>query len=87
MFKVIIVYIIFVLIILLWMFGLLYGMNFYLVVLIFVVVFLVTGIIGKEDLKMIFWDVLWLVFGGIVLGLVLDKTGLVELVVYSILFD
>ncbi|CSI46428.1 putative transporter [Vibrio cholerae] len=27
-----------------------------------------TGIIGKEDLKMISWDVLWLVSGGIALG-------------------
>ncbi len=36
---------------------------------------------------MISLDVLWLVSGGIALGLALDKTGLAELVVHSIPFD
>lgn len=85
--KAIIVYITFAATILLWMMGSLHGMNSYSVALIPVAVFSVTGIIGKEDLKMISWDVLWLVSGGIALGLALDKTGLAELVVHSIPFD
>ncbi|EOW9470054.1 DASS family sodium-coupled anion symporter [Vibrio cholerae] len=85
--KAIIVYITFASTILLWMLGSLHGMNSYSVALIPVAVFSVTGIIGKEDLKMISWDVLWLVSGGIALGLALDKTGLAELVVHSIPFD
>lgn len=85
--KAIIVYITFASTILLWMLGSLHGMNAYSVALIPVAVFSVTGIIGKEDLKMISWDVLWLVSGGIALGLALDKTGLAELVVHSIPFD
>ncbi|EEY43952.1 transporter [Vibrio mimicus VM223] len=85
--KAIIVYITFAATILLWMMGSLHGMNSYSVALIPVAVFSVTGIIGKEDLKMISWDVLWLVSGGIALGLALDKTGLAELVVQSIPFD
>ncbi|GAL07413.1 putative transporter [Photobacterium aphoticum] len=32
-----------------------------------------TGIMGKEELKLINWDVLWLVAGGIAIGLALDK--------------
>ncbi len=84
--KAIIVYITFAATILLWMLGSLHGMNSYSVALIPVAVFSVTGIIGKEDLKMISWDVLWLVSGGIALGLALDKTGLAELVVSSIPF-
>ncbi|CZF85112.1 hypothetical protein GMA8713_03388 [Grimontia marina] len=31
---------------------------------------------GKEELKLINWDVLWLVAGGIAIGLAIDKTGL-----------
>ncbi|MGL4830025.1 MAG: SLC13 family permease [Vibrio sp.] len=85
--KAIIVYITFTATILLWMMGSLHGMNSYSVALIPVAVFSITGIIGKEDLKMISWDVLWLVSGGIALGLALDKTGLAELMVNSIPFD
>ncbi len=53
-----------------------HGMNSYTVALIPVAVFSLTGIINKEDLKKISWDVLWLVSGGIALGLALDQTGL-----------
>jgi sodium-dependent dicarboxylate transporter 2/3/5 len=62
-------------------------MNSYTVALIPVAIFSITGIINKEDLKKISWDVLWLVSGGIALGLALDKTGLAKLVVGSIPFD
>ncbi len=64
-----------------------HGMNSYTVALIPVAVFSLTGIINKEDLKKISWDVLWLVSGGIALGLALDKTDLAKLVVHSIPFD
>lgn len=61
-------------------------MNSYTIALIPVTVFLMTGIITKDDLKKISWDVLWLVSGGIALGLALDKSGLAALIVYSIPF-
>ncbi|MGV2987071.1 SLC13 family permease [Vibrio sp. E150_011] len=73
--------------IILWLMGSAHGMNSYTVALIPVAVFSLTGIINKEDLKRISWDVLWLVSGGIALGLALDKTGLAKLVVHSIPFD
>ncbi len=84
--KAMVVYITFAATILLWLMGSTHGMNSYTVALIPVAVFSVTGIINKEDLKKISWDVLWLVSGGIALGLALDKTGLAKLVVHSIPF-
>lgn len=85
--KAYMVYATFAVTILLWLMGDLHGMNSYTVALIPVAVFSLTGIINKEDLKKISWDVLWLVSGGIALGLALDQTGLASLVVHSIPFD
>lgn len=85
--KAITVYITFGLTISLWLMGSVHGMNSYTVAMIPVAIFSLTGIINKEDLKKISWDVLWLVSGGIALGLALDKTGLAKLVVHSIPFD
>ena len=85
--KAITVYVTFSVTIMLWLMGSMHGMNAYTVALIPVAIFSITGIINKEDLKKISWDVLWLVSGGIALGLALDKTGLAKLVVHSIPFD
>ncbi|PSU92611.1 dihydroorotate dehydrogenase [Photobacterium kishitanii] len=85
--KAITVYVTFTITIILWLMGSMHGMNSYTVALIPVAIFSLTGIINKEDLKKISWDVLWLVSGGIALGLALDKTGLAKLVVHSIPFD
>ncbi|SMY36179.1 SLC13 family permease [Photobacterium andalusiense] len=85
--KAITVYVTFAVTILLWLMGSMHGMNSYTVALIPVAIFSLTGIINKEDLKKISWDVLWLVSGGIALGLALDKTGLAKLMVHSIPFD
>jgi sodium-dependent dicarboxylate transporter 2/3/5 len=62
-------------------------MNAYVVGLIPVGVFLATNIITKEDLKKLSWDVLWLVSGGIALGLALDKTGLAANLINNIAVD
>jgi len=85
--KALLVYATFIITILLWLMGSAHGMNSYTVAMIPVTVFLMTGIITKDDLKKISWDVLWLVSGGIALGLALDKSGLAELMVYSIPFN
>ncbi len=85
--KAITVYVTFAVTILLWLMGSAHGMNSYTVALIPVAVFSMTGIINKEDLKKISWDVLWLVSGGFALGLALDQTGLAGLVVHSIPFE
>jgi solute carrier family 13 (sodium-dependent dicarboxylate transporter), member 2/3/5 len=85
--KAMLVYITFIVTIALWLFDFVHGMNSYVVAMIPVTVFLSTGIINKEDLKLISWDVLWLVSGGIALGLALDKTGLAKALISSIPFE
>jgi len=84
--KAITVYITFIVTILLWLMGDAHGMNAYVVALIPVAVFSMFKIITKEDLKKISWDVLWLVSGGIALGVALDKSGLARHVVETIPF-
>tara|TARA_R110001583_G_scaffold11285_1_gene51291 strand:- start:532 stop:1941 length:1410 start_codon:yes stop_codon:yes gene_type:complete len=84
--KAITVYITFIVTILLWLMGGIHGMNAYVVALIPVAVFSMLKIITKEDLKRISWDVLWLVSGGIALGVALDKSGLAKNAVDAIPF-
>ncbi|MFT6924537.1 MAG: sodium-dependent dicarboxylate transporter 2/3/5 [Psychromonas sp.] len=84
--KAITVYITFIGTILLWLMGDIHGMNAYVVALIPVAVFVIFKIITKEDLKRISWDVLWLVSGGIALGVALDESGLAENAVNAIPF-
>lgn len=85
--KAIIVYVTFIGTILMWLFDFVHGMNSYTVAMIPVAVFLSFNIITKEDLKKLSWDVLWLVSGGIALGLALGESGLAEHVVGSIPFN
>lgn len=85
--KAILVYGTFILTILLWLFDFVHGMNAYVVAMIPVCVFLITGVINKEDLKLISWDVLWLVSGGIAIGLALEKSGLAIKIINAIPFD
>ena len=84
--KAIIVYVTFALTILLWLTDFMHGMNSYIVAMIPVGIFLSFDIINKEDLKNISWDVLWLVSGGIALGMALEKSGLASNIVANIPF-
>ncbi|UTV27550.1 SLC13 family permease [Photobacterium atrarenae] len=79
-----VVYTTFALTIILWITTALHGMNTYVVAIIPLAVFTLTGIMGKEELKLINWDVLWLVAGGIAIGLGLDQTGLAEALAHAI---
>ncbi len=85
--KAYIVYVTFALTILLWLTDFIHGMNSYIVAMIPVAVFSALDIINKNDLKNISWDVLWLVSGGIALGLGLEATGLAERLITVIPFD
>lgn len=82
-----IVYFTFSLTIILWLMGSIHGMSAYVIALIPVAVFSMFRIITKEDLKYISWDVLWLVSGGIALGVALDESGLAQHVIEAIPFD
>ncbi|CCN69194.1 SLC13 family permease [Vibrio nigripulchritudo] len=85
--RAVVVYITFAITILLWMTTKLHGMNTYVVSVIPLAVFTLTGIMGKAELKQINWDVLWLVAGGIAIGIALDKTGLASALAHAIDYD
>lgn len=85
--KAYIVYVTFALTILLWLTDFIHGMNSYIVAMVPVAVFSAFDIINKNDLKNISWDVLWLVSGGIALGLALEASGLAERVITVIPFE
>jgi len=81
------VYVTFSVTLLFWLFDFLHGMNSYIVAMIPVAVFTATGIISAKDLKSLSWDVLWLVAGGIALGLGLEESGLAKHIIESIPFE
>ena len=83
----IIVYVTFAATVLLWITDRYTGIDSNSVAMIPLGVFAVTGIIGKEELKLINWDVLWLVAGGFALGVGLNQSGLAKNLVASIPFD
>ncbi|WP_114767850.1 SLC13 family permease [Vibrio rhodolitus] len=85
--RAIVVYATFAITILMWMTTKLHGMNTYVVSIIPLAVFTLTGIMGKEELKLINWDVLWLVAGGIAIGIALDKTGLASALAHAIDYE
>ncbi|CAH0534622.1 Sodium-dependent dicarboxylate transporter SdcS [Vibrio stylophorae] len=82
--RAMVVYATFAITILLWMTTKLHGMNSYVVSLIPLTVFTMTGIMGKNELKLINWDVLWLVAGGIAIGIGLENTGLALTLAHAI---
>ncbi|MYM61541.1 DASS family sodium-coupled anion symporter [Vibrio sp. OCN044] len=82
--QAIVVYITFSSTVLLWMTTQVHGMNTYVVAMVPLVIFTLTGIIGKTELQQINWDVLWLVAGGIAVGMALDKTGLAEVLANAV---
>ncbi|ALV24434.1 DASS family sodium/dicarboxylate symporter [Campylobacter iguaniorum] len=85
--KAYIVYVTFAITILLWISDKFTGVNANVVALIPFAVFSVTGVITKDDLKLIDWDVLWLVAGGFALGVGLNETGLAKNLVEHIPFN
>ena len=85
--KAYVVYGTFALTILLWLTDFVHGMNAYVVAMFPVAIFSAFNIINKQDLKNISWDVLWLVSGGIALGLALESSGLAQRMVDVIPFE
>ena len=84
--KAYIVYATFAVTVVLWILDNFTGVNANVVAMIPMAVFSVTGIVDKNDLKTINWDVLWLVAGGFALGVALHDTGLAKNLVDSIPF-
>lgn len=84
--KAMIAYFGFAVTVVLWMTGGIHGMDSNVVGMLPVALFAATGVITIADMKKLSWDVLWLMAGGIAIGLGMDKTGLLERMVNSIPF-
>ena len=84
--KLYVVWITFVGTILLWATEQLTHINSNIVALIPLGVFTATGLFGKEEIKEINWNVLWLVAGGFCLGYCLQDTGLAKVLIQAIPF-
>lgn len=61
-----------------------HGIKSAIIALIPVVFLTLTGVVSKEDIRKLPWEVLWLVAGGISLGISMKSTGLAEWIVGSI---
>lgn len=73
-----IMYGVFILTIVMWVTESLHGLKSSLVALIPVTALTVTGVLTKNDVRKLPWEVLWLVAGGLALGIVMQSTGLAE---------
>ncbi len=80
----IILYIAFGFTVLFWITESFHGVKSAIVALIPVVFLTLTGVVTKEDIRKLPWEVLWLVAGGISLGISMKSTGLAEWIVGSI---
>lgn len=75
---------VFVITVLLWVTESFHGVKSAITALIPVVFLTLTGVVSKEDIRKLPWEVLWLVAGGISLGISMKSTGLAEWIVTSI---
>ncbi len=74
--KYVIITLTFLLTVILWATDAITGLNANIIGFIPICVFCVTGIFGKEELRKINWDILWLVAGGFALGTGMFESGL-----------
>ena len=84
--RYILVWVTFVGTILLWATEQVTKINSNIVAFIPLAVFTATGLFGKEEIKEINWNVLWLVAGGFALGYALQDTGLAKVLIEAIPF-
>lgn len=80
----IIVYAVFGITVLLWVTESLHGLGSGMVALIPIALLTLTGILDKDEIRKLPWEVLWLVAGGISLGISMENTGLAEWIINSI---
>lgn len=80
----ILVYGVFGLTVFLWVSETLHGIGSSIIALIPVALLTLTGILDKDRIRNLPWEVLWLVAGGISLGISMETTGLAEWIINSI---
>ena len=84
--RMVVVWVTFIGTILLWATEQLTHINSNIVAFVPLAVFTATGLFGKEEIKEINWNVLWLVAGGFCLGYCLQDTGLAKVLIQAIPF-
>jgi len=82
--KAIFLYLVFALTVLLWFTEASHGIPASMIAFIPIVALTVTHVLGKEEIRALPWEVLWLVAGGISLGLSMENTGLASWIVSGI---
>ncbi|MCC5933592.1 MAG: SLC13/DASS family transporter [Balneolales bacterium] len=85
--KAIIMYAVFALTVLLWVTEAQHGIPSGMVAFLPIMALTVSSVLEKEDIRKLPWEVLWLVAGGISLGLSMENTGLAVWLVSSISWD
>lgn len=80
----ILLYVAFGLTVFFWVTESFHGIKSAIIALIPVVALTLTGVVTKNDIRKLPWEVLWLVAGGISLGISMKSTGLAEWIVTSI---
>lgn len=85
--KALILYAVFGLTVVLWVTEGIHGIRSAIVALIPVAVLTLTSTFEKQDIRKLPWEVLWLIAGGIALGISMKETGLAEWMVGSISWD
>jgi solute carrier family 13 (sodium-dependent dicarboxylate transporter), member 2/3/5 len=82
--KAIVLYAIFGLTVLLWVTEANHGIPSSMIAFLPIAGLTVTSVIGKEDIRALPWEVLWLVAGGIALGISMENTGMAVWMISSI---
>ncbi|HCF93977.1 MAG TPA: transporter, partial [Verrucomicrobia bacterium] len=85
--KAVMLYVLFGVVAVLWMTEQQHGLSSNIVAMLAIVALTVTGVVNKEDIRAVPWDVLWLFSGGIALGEAVSQTGLAAWFVNSINFE
>lgn len=83
----VILYVVFALTVLLWFTEANHGIPSSMVAFLPIVALTVTSVLNKDDIRSLPWEVLWLVAGGISLGISMENTGLAMWMVSSISWD
>jgi len=86
-FKAIVMYIVFGLTVILWITEAQHGIPSGMVAFLPIMGLTVSSVLLKEDVRSLPWEVLWLVAGGIALGISMENTGLAVWLVSSISWD
>ena len=85
--KAIALYVLFALTVVLWITENIHGISSSIVAFLPITGFILVGILDKDDIRSLPWEVLWLVAGGISLGISMGSTGLAEWMIGGIPFE